>query len=54
MVASSLSRLNGRAYAESIWDVRRAVKVSGTAGVTVSTSRVSDTEVTVKLDSMAT
>ena len=42
--------LNGRAYAESIWDVRRAVKVSGTAGVTVSTSRVSDTEVTVKLE----
>ena len=42
--------LNGRAYAESIWDVRRAVKVSGTAGVTVSTSRVNDTEVTVKLE----
>ena len=42
--------LNGRAYAESIWDIRRAVKVSGTAGVTVSTSRVSDTEVTVKLE----
>ena len=42
--------LNGRVYAESIWDVRRAVKVSGTAGVTVSTSRVSDTEVTVKLE----
>ena len=42
--------LNGRAYAESIWDVRRAVKVSGTAGVTVSTSRVSDTEVTIKLE----
>ena len=41
--------LNGRAYAP-VWDIRDAVTVSGIAGVTVSIRRVSDTEVTVKLE----
>ena len=44
--------LNGRAYAP-VWDIRDAVKVSGVRGVTAESfnvNRVSDTEVTVKLE----
>ena len=45
--------LTGRSYERSIFDIRRAVTVSGIAGVSVGTSgiqRKSDTEVTVELD----
>ena len=43
--------LKGRTYAQSIWDVQRAVKVSGVSGATVDKfNRVSDTEVTTKLE----
>ena len=44
-------RLNGCTYEQSIWDIQRAVKVSGVSGATVDKfSRVSDTEVTAKLE----
>ena len=43
--------LGGRIYEQSIWDIQRAVKVSGVSGATVDKfSRVSDTEVTAKLE----
>ena len=45
--------LSGCAYAQSIWDIRRALKVSGIAGATVdasNTKRVSDTAVTVAIE----
>ena len=45
--------LSGCAYAQSILEIRRALKVSGVAGATVdksNTKRVSDTEATVKLE----
>lgn len=46
-------KLGGCTYEQSIWDIQRAVKVSGISGATVNTSnakRVSDTEVTVNLE----
>ena len=45
--------LNGRGFVESIWDIRRALKVSGISGATVDASnikRVSDTAVTVAIE----
>ena len=45
--------LNGRTYAESIFDIRGAVKVSGVTGVTIpwhQPDRKSDTEITLKLE----
>ena len=43
--------LSGRTYEQSIWDIQRAVKVSGVSGTTVDKfSRVSDTAVTAKLE----
>ncbi len=45
--------LAGRAYAESIWDIRDALKLSGIAGATVdrsATRRVSDTAVAVAIE----
>ena len=45
--------LNGRGFVESIWDIRRALKLSGIAGVTVdesNTKRISDTAVVVPIE----
>ena len=45
--------LNGRGFVESIWDIRRALKVSGIAGATIgdsNTKRVSDTAVVVAIE----
>ena len=45
--------LNGRGFVESIWDIRRALKVSGISRATVDASnikRVSDTAVTVAIE----
>ena len=43
--------LSGCTYEQPIWDIQRAVKVSGIAGATVDKfSRVSDSEVTLKLE----
>ena len=44
-------RLSGCTYDQSIWDIQRAIKVSGISGATVDKfSRVSDSEVTLKLE----
>ena len=46
-------RLSGCTYEQSIWDIQRAIKVSGISSATVNTSnakRVSDTEVAVNLE----
>ena len=45
--------LNGRGFVESIWDIRRALKLSGIDGATVdesNTKRISDTAVTVAIE----
>ena len=44
-------RLSGCTYDQSIWDIQRAIKVSGISGANVDKfSRVSDSEVTLKLE----
>ena len=45
--------LNGRGFVESIWDIRRALKLSDIAGATVdesNTKRISDTAVAVAIE----